>query len=64
MAGKEIALPATFVLQKGSGQVVYRHIGETIFDRPAVQSILDAIAASAAASPPPGTPPPEAGRIL
>lgn len=51
MAGKAIALPATFVLKPGSGQVVYRHIGETIFDRPAVKAILDAVAASSAAAP-------------
>lgn len=46
MAGKSIALPATFVLQRGTSQIVYRHIGETIFDRPAVKAILDAVSAS------------------
>lgn len=60
MSGKAIALPATFVLQKGSGRIVYRHIGETIFDRPAVKAILDAVTAGMPADPPPGTPPPEA----
>lgn len=48
MAGKAIALPATFVLQKGTGQVAYRHIGESIFDRPAVKLILDAVASAPA----------------
>jgi hypothetical protein len=43
MAGRAIALPATFVLAARSGKIVYRHIGETIFDRPAVQSILEAV---------------------
>ena len=51
MSGKAIALPATFVLKPGSGQVVYRHIGETLFDRPAVKAILDAVAASNVAEP-------------
>lgn len=48
MAGKDIALPATFVLQQGSGQVTYSHIGESIFDRPAVKLILDKVAQSRA----------------
>ena len=56
MAGKAIALPATFVLKAGSGQVVYRHIGETIFDRPAVKAILDSVTASSAAAPAVQTP--------
>lgn len=42
MAGNQIALPATFVLAAHSGKVVYRHIGDSVFDRPAVQAILDA----------------------
>lgn len=46
MAGKAIALPATFVLKKGTGQLAYSHIGESIFDRPAVKLILDAVAPS------------------
>ena len=43
MVGNEIALPATFVLAQGSGKVIYQHVGESIFDRPAVQVILDAV---------------------
>ncbi len=43
MVGGEIALPATFVLAAGSGKIVYQHVGESIFDRPAMQVILDAV---------------------
>ena len=43
MVGGEIALPATFVLAAGTGKVVYQHVGESIFDRPAVQVILRAV---------------------
>jgi hypothetical protein len=43
MAGNPIAIPATFVLRAGSGQVAYRYLGETMFDRPAVRAILAAV---------------------
>lgn len=54
MAGTPIAVPATFVLRPGDGQIVYRYVGETLFDRPALDAILSAIdvARGAAASPP------------
>jgi len=57
MAGNPIAIPATFVLRAGSGQVVYRHIGETMFDRPAARAILATVeqaqAPEAQIAPPP-----------
>ena len=43
MQGRGIAVPATFVLRPGDGRVVYRYIGETMMDRPAVDAILSAL---------------------
>lgn len=42
-AGRAIALPATFVLARGTGQVVSRYIGETALDRPQTDAILAAV---------------------
>ena len=54
MADRPIAVPATFVLRAGDGQIVYRHIGESIFDRPAAAAILAALDQAKA---PPQSPP-------
>lgn len=43
MTDQPIAVPATFVLRAGSGEVVYRYIGETLFDRPALKNIIAAV---------------------
>lgn len=43
MADRPIAVPATFVLRAGDGQIVYRYIGESIFDRPAAEAILKSL---------------------
>ncbi len=43
MAGTPIAVPATFVLRPGDGEIVYRYVGETLFDRPARAAILAAL---------------------
>ena len=43
MADRAIAVPATFVLRAGDGQIVYRYIGESIFDRPAAEAILESL---------------------
>jgi peroxiredoxin len=55
MDGQPIAVPATFVLRAGDGQIMYRYVGESLFDRPAIKEILRAIDRSSAketASPP------------
>lgn len=57
MQGNPIALPATFVLRAGDGQIVYRHIGESIFDRPAAQNLLAAIERARASTPTPNPSP-------
>ena len=46
MAGTPIAVPATFVLRPGDGEIVYRYVGETLFDRPAQAAILAALDAA------------------
>lgn len=58
MAGQPIAVPSTFVLRPGDGQIVYRYIGESIFDRPAAQAILSALEKARTSSPaaPPAPP--------
>ena len=43
MQGQPIALPATFVLAARSGRVRYRHVGETVFDRPQRSALLAAV---------------------
>lgn len=45
--GKDIALPATFVLDR-EGVVVLRKIGENVMDRPKVEEVLAAVATVAA----------------
>lgn len=50
MKDSQIAVPATYVLRAGDGQVVYRHIGESVFDRPAAAAILSALDAAKAPS--------------
>lgn len=51
MVDQPIAVPATFVLRAGSGEVVYRYIGETLFDRPTLKNITDAIKQAKAPAP-------------
>lgn len=43
MVGKAIAVPSTFVVRPSDGKIMYRHVGETIFDRPALQAIFAAV---------------------
>ena len=50
MTDQPIAVPATFVLRAGDGDVVYRYIGETLFDRPAIKAILSAVRQAAGPS--------------
>jgi hypothetical protein len=52
MVDQPIAVPATFVLRAGSGDVIYRYIGETLFDRPAIKNILAAVKQARSAQPP------------
>ena len=55
MEGREIAIPSMFVLERGTGRIVWRYIGETMFDRPKLTPILLAIeqAGGAASTPVP-----------
>ena len=43
MQGREIAIPSMFVLEAKTGRVTWRYIGETMFDRPKLQPVLQAI---------------------
>lgn len=40
--GRDIAVPATFVLS-GEGKVIYRRVGETVSDRPESELLLDVL---------------------
>jgi glutaredoxin-dependent peroxiredoxin len=42
MADQPISLPATFVLARGTGEIVFRYVGETAFDRPRIDALLRA----------------------
>jgi len=42
MAGRDIAVPATFLVAKG-GRILKRYIGETMADRPDLDAILAAL---------------------
>ncbi len=57
MEGREIAIPSMFVLEAKTGRVTWRYIGETMFDRPKLLPILDAID-RAGGAPQPTTPTP------
>ena len=48
MAGRAIALPATFVIAPdgSAGRIAYRHVGETAPDRPALEAVLEAVRAA------------------
>ena len=43
MEGREIAIPSMFVLERSTGRIVWRYLGETMFDRPKLQPVLQAI---------------------
>lgn len=43
MQGREIAIPSTFVLAPQGGRIVWRYIGETMFDRSDLRAILQAV---------------------
>lgn len=43
MQGHEIAIPSMFVLEAKTGRVMWRYIGETMFDRPKLLPVLEAI---------------------
>lgn len=43
MAGQAISLPATYVLAAGTGQILMRHVGETVVDRPRLAALLAAL---------------------
>jgi peroxiredoxin len=43
MEGREIAIPSMFVLERGTGRIIWRYIGETMFDRPKLDPVLKAI---------------------
>ncbi len=53
MQGREIAIPSMFVLEARTGRVTWRYIGETMFDRPKLGPVLEAIEQSG------GTPTPK-----
>lgn len=42
MDGEEIAVPAVFVIARDR-RIVYRHIGESIVDRPSPDDLLEAL---------------------
>ena len=42
MAGRDIAVPATIVIDQ-RGRVVYRRVGETMSDRPEVPALLEVL---------------------
>jgi len=48
MAGRSIALPASFVLvaEGGGGRIAYAHVGATNADRPAVDELMNAVRAA------------------
>lgn len=54
MEGDEIAVPAVFIVSRDL-RIVYRHVGESIVDRPSAESLLDELdklsAPAAAAAP-------------
>lgn len=54
MQGREIAIPSMFVLEAKTGRITWRYIGETMFDRPQLQPVLEAI--DRASGTPNGTP--------
>ena len=43
MQGHEIAIPSVFVLEQASGRIVWRYLGETMWDRPQLAPVLSAI---------------------
>lgn len=43
MQGREIAIPSMFVLEAKTGRITWRYIGETMFDRPQLQPVLEAL---------------------
>ena len=42
MAREEIAIPSVFVITP-AGTIAWRHVGETVPDRPTPQAVLEAI---------------------
>jgi peroxiredoxin len=42
MEGQDIAVPSVFIIGK-DGRIHYRHIGESVSDRPSPSDIIDAI---------------------
>jgi peroxiredoxin len=42
MEGEEIAVPAVFVIDK-SKRIRFKHVGESVVDRPSVSDILDEV---------------------
>lgn len=47
MEGRDIAIPAIFVVAKG-GAIRWRAIGESVIDRPSAEAVLAQVAAAAA----------------
>jgi hypothetical protein len=43
MEGREIAIPSMFVLEAKTGRIIWRYIGETMWDRPQLSPVLQAI---------------------
>jgi peroxiredoxin len=42
MSRDQLAVPAVFVVEEG-GTIVWRHVGETVPDRPTAQAVIEAI---------------------
>lgn len=42
MLGEELAIPATFVV-RGDGTIAWRHVGETVPDRPPVDVVREQV---------------------
>ena len=40
MEGSEIAVPAVFIVSRDK-RIVFKHVGESIVDRPSAESLLD-----------------------
>ena len=47
MTGQDIAVPATLIVDP-KGEIIFRHVGETMVDRPALLDILAQVPAKSA----------------